>query len=217
MTPTPIPPDLARERGQVLHRALRDLPVDLLAALLRGIRRHADTLVPGALYNGRGGCAVGMMLHELRGTRPRRHLRWRSPTIHEEAPEIAEKHPRLAHIEFIFDHTCEALAERRGVSQCDVARDVGLWMAGEVQAEINLRHMAEEVEAAPAGRAAVLDEALFGDTVARLRELRPWLSEDQARRTVEGFVGARRAEPVYVPAEWESELELQQERLAQPA
>jgi hypothetical protein len=78
-----------------------------------------------------------MMLHELRGTRPGRRLRWRSPTIHEDAPEVARTYPRLAHIEFIFDRTCHALAERRGVEACEVARDVGLWMAAEVEAEIN--------------------------------------------------------------------------------
>jgi hypothetical protein len=157
----PIPPDLARERGEVLHRALQDLPFDVLTALLRGVRRHADSLVPGSLQRGRGGCAVGMMLHELRGTRPRRQLRWRSPTIHEDAPEVARKYPRLAHIEFIFDHTCDALAERRGVEPCEVARDVGLWMAAEVEAEID--------------------------------------------------------QPLYVPREWERELELQEEHLGQPA
>src|SRR4051812_43900975 len=157
--------DLARERGQVLNKALRELPLELLEALLRGVRRHADSLAPGALHNGGGGCAVGMMLHELRGTRPRRfHLRWRSPTIHEDAPELARRYPRLGHLELIFDRTCEAVAASRGVEPCDVARDVGLWMAAEVQAEIDSRHS-----------------------------------------------------PLYVPAEWESEVELQRKRLAEPA
>jgi hypothetical protein len=142
MTPAPIPEDLARERGQVLERALRGLPVAMLTTLLRGVRRHADSLVPGALYRGNGGCAVGMMLYELRGTRPRRRLRWRSPTIYEDAPDVARRYPRLAHLEFIFDHTCHALAERRGVGPCEVARDVGGWMAAAVEAEINLRQVA---------------------------------------------------------------------------
>ena len=62
----------------MLHRAFQDLPVGVLACLLRGVRRHADSLVPGSLQSGRGGCAVGMMLHELRGTRPGRRLRWRA-------------------------------------------------------------------------------------------------------------------------------------------
>jgi hypothetical protein len=138
--PSPIPADLARERGQVLDKALRELPLELLEALLRGVRRHADSLAPGALHTGGGGCAVGMMLHELRGTRPRRfRLRWRSPTIHEDAPELARRYPRVAHLELIFDRTCEELAARRGVEPCDVARDVGLWMAAEVEGEIDSR------------------------------------------------------------------------------
>ena len=172
MTPAPIPADLARERGQVLHKALRDLPVGLLAPLLRGVRRHSDSLVPGSLYSSDGACAVGLMLDELRGGRPRGRFRRRPPTIHEEAPKIAREYPRLAHIEFIFDHSCRALEERLGVSPGEAGRTVGLWMAAEVQAEINLRHMEASAEDTPA-RAAVLDKALFADTVARLRDLRP--------------------------------------------
>src|SRR3954453_21370023 len=147
--PSPIPTDLARERGPVFHTAVRDLPLRLLELLLQGVRRHADSLVPGSLHTGRGGCAVGMMLHELRGTRPRRRLRWRSPTIYEDAPAIARAYPRLAHIEFIFDHTCQELAERRGVEPCEVARDVGLWMAAEVEAKISHRRIAANPEEAP--------------------------------------------------------------------
>ena len=139
--PSPIPTDLARERGQVLNKALRELPVELLDALLKGVRRHSDSLAPGALHRGRGGgCAVGMMLHELRGTKPRRRLRWRSPTIHEDAPELASRYPRLGHLELIFDRTCDELAARRGVEPCDVACDVGMWMAREVEAEVESRH-----------------------------------------------------------------------------
>jgi hypothetical protein len=137
--PSPIPADLARERGQLLNKALRDLPLELLEALLRGVRRHGDALAPGALHSGRGGCAVGMMLHELRGTKPGRRFRWRSPTIHEDAPELARRYPRLGHLELMFDRTCEELAGRRGVEPCDVACEVGLWMAAEVQTEMDNR------------------------------------------------------------------------------
>jgi hypothetical protein len=162
--PSPIPADLARERGQVLNKAIRELPLELLEALQRGVRRHADSLAPGALHRGRGGCAVGMMLHELRGTKPRRHLRWRSPTIHEDAPELARRYPRLGHLELIYDRTCEELAARRGVEPCDVACDVGLWMATEVEAEIENRRA-----------------------------------------------------PLYVPAEWETEIQLGRDRAARRA
>ena len=214
--PSPMPTDLARERGEVLHRALRSLPVELLEPLLRGIRKHADSLVPGALYSRKGGCAVGMMLHELRGGRLRRFRRG-SPTIHEEAPEIATKHPRLAHLEFIFDRTCEELAERLGVSVCEAAPTVGLWMAGEVAAEINLRHMEALAENGPPTDSIVIDEERFAEAVSRIRELRPWLSEKQAETMVEAFMGARRVENLAVPPEWEAEVELQRERVAEPA
>jgi hypothetical protein len=212
MTPSPMPADLARERGEVLHKALRTLPLELLEPLLRGVRRDADSLVPGALYSGKGGCAVGLMLDELRGGR-RWRLRRRSPTIHEDAPEIVREHPRLAHLEFIFDRTCEELAERLGISVCDAAPAVGLWMAGEVAAEINLRHMEALAESGPPTDSVVIDQAVFAGAVARIRELRPWLSEAQAERMVEALVGARRVEDVCVPPEWEAEVELQRGRM----
>ena len=215
MTPLPMPADLARERGQVLHRALRELPVGLLAPLLRGVRRHADMLVPGSLYSDEGACAVGLMLDELRGKRRRGRFRWTSPTIHEEEPEIARDYPRLGHVEFIFDRTCKEVQQRLGVARAEAGHTTGLWMAAELQAEINLRHMEAAAGDQPA-RAAQLDPGLFADTVARLRDLRPWLSEAQATRMVEGVVGARLAEPLFVPAEWESEVELQRRRLAWP-
>src|SRR3954470_6979531 len=158
-----LPPDLARERGAVLHRALRGLPVWLLEPLLVGTRRHADALVPGSLYSddGASGCAVGMMLNELTSARSRRRRFGRkpSPTIHEEAPALARDHPRLAHIEFIFDRTCLQLRHRFDLTEWDAAGMVGLWMAAEVQAEINLRHV-ESAEPPPGGGADV-DKALF--------------------------------------------------------
>lgn len=209
-----LPPDLARERGAVLHRALRELPLWLLEPLLVGTRRHADALVPGLLYgdDGVSGCAVGMMLNELSSGKRRtgRFRRRPSPTILEEATELARDHPRLAHIEFIFDRTCDALRARIGVDDCETAGMVGLWMAAEVQAEINLRH----VEGAPRrGGAGQVDRALFADTVARLRDLRPWLSEEDAGRAIEAFTGARPADRVFVPPEWVEEVESQRERL----
>src|SRR4051812_46407669 len=146
-----LPPDLARERGAVLHRALRELPVWLLEPLLVGTRRHADSLVPGSLYgeDGVSGCAVGMMLNELPKSRRRGRFRRRpAPTVLDEAPELARDHPRLAHIEFIFDRSCEELCRHTDLDMCAAAGLVGLWMAAEVQAEINLRH----VESAPPPR-----------------------------------------------------------------
>jgi hypothetical protein len=215
--PTPMPADIASERGEILHQALRELPVELLAPLLRGVRRHADRLVPGSLYNGQGGCAVGMMLDELRDARPRRRFRRPKPTLRQEAPGIARAYPRMAHIEYVFDSTCKRLGHRLRVEPSDVASTVGLWMAAEVQAEINLRHMEAGAETPRTFQRAALDEALFHDTVARLHELRPWLSYEQATRMVEHMIGARRPEQLFVPPEWQVEVELQRQRLASPA
>jgi hypothetical protein len=212
-----LPPDLARERGAVLHRALRELPVWLLEPLLVGTRRHADSLVPGSLYgdDGVSGCAVGMMLNELPGGRRRGRFRRRpAPTVLDEAPELAQHHPRLAHIEFIFDRTCEELCRQTDLDMCAAAGLVGLWMAAEVQAEINLRHV--ESASPPRHSGAEVDEELFADTVARLRDLRPWLSEEEAARAVQSFTGARPAEPVFVPPEWVHEVESQRDRLLGP-
>ncbi|MDQ6750055.1 MAG: hypothetical protein M3Z33_04800 [Actinomycetota bacterium] len=209
-----MPTDIARERGEILHQALRDLPYGLLAPLLRGVRRHADQLVPGSLYSGPGACAVGMMLDELRGGRPRRRFGRPKPTIRQEAPDIVRAYPSMAHIEDVFDSTCKRLGARLRVDPSQVASTVGLWVAAEVQAEINLRHMEAGGSEPPAHAPAVLDEALFADTVARLRELRPWLSEEQATRAVECLIRARRPEELFLPPEWQAEVELQRERLA---
>jgi hypothetical protein len=209
-----MPPEIAAERGAVLHRALRDLPLDLLHPLLRGIRRHADSLLPGSLHRGDGGCAVAMMLRELDGHRRKR--RRGSNTIWDERPGLARKYPRLGHIELIFDRTCRAVLERHDLPEQDVARVVGLWMAAETQAEINLRHV--EGRALPdegPDPTAGLDPAVVADTVARLRDLRPWLSEAQAARAVKAWVGSD--QPIFVPREWQDEVELQRRRLDGPS
>ena len=213
-----MPEDLARERGEALHRALGSLPTDMLAPLLRGTRRHADSLVPGALSDGKRGCPVGMMLLELGVKRPLRR-RIFGPgrcTIHEAAPEIGRRYPRLAHLEFLFDRTSQAVEDRLGLDEREAARLTGLWMASEVAAEINLRHLEEAATARPSA-VAQADDALFADTVARIRRLRPWLTESQASAIVESIVGARRVESLTVPVEWENEVELQRRRLEQPA
>jgi hypothetical protein len=223
-----LPPEVAKDRGAVLHRALRQLPVPLLKPLLNGLRVHADALVTGQLYaaDGSRACAVGAMLGELAARSPearrvrRRLLRRRRPgvTIHDEWPELARAYPQVAHIEFIFDHTCDALLDSRPDLSCvDAARVVGLWMAAETQAEINLRHLEtaldEQLAAPGAGQAT--DPALFAATVARLRDLRPWLSETQAKRAVEEWTGARQVgrDRLFVPQEWVEEVEQQDRRM----
>lgn len=227
--PIPLPQDLARERGPILHRALRDLPLGLLEAMLRGLRRHADALAPGGLYtdDGSGGCAVGMMLREIaeepsedrrrRSLWPR-SLRFQSPTVREERPDLARANPRLWHLELAFDVTCTEMAKRLRSPAHEVARSVGLWMAAETQAEISLRRMEVAAGGETSGRAlpaAALDDRLFNDTVGRLRQLRPWLSVGQASRLLERWVGARRVAiaPLFVPDHWAAEVRLQRDRL----
>jgi hypothetical protein len=141
-------------------------------------------------------------------------------TIYDSWPALTKAYPRLPHIEIIFDVTCDEVAAHGGVPEKDNPRMVGLWMAAETQAEINMRHLEEEAAEAPApglpARCVALDEDLFHATVQRLRELRPSLSRAQAASAVEELVGARRLEPepLFMPAAWEHELELQRGRLA---
>ena len=222
-----LPTEIVGDRGVVLHRALRGLPLTLLEPLLRGLRRHADSLVPGQLVAGNGGCALGVMLRELSADRswqasgalpPRRRRRGASahdPSIYETWPQLSKAYPRLPHVEIIFDATCEELAQRTDLPQEDVPRVVGLWMAAETQSEINMRHM-EETAASVPSRSVAVDDRLFAATVDRLVELRPGLSRAEATELVEGLIGARRLEsdPLFVPADWEHELELQEARLA---
>ncbi len=222
-----LPTEIVGDRGVVLHRALRGLPLTLLEPLLRGLRRHADSLVPGHLVAGNGGCALGVMLRELSADRswqasgalpPRRRRRGaspRDPSIYETWPQLSKAYPRLPHVEIIFDATCEELAQRTDLPQEDVPRVVGLWMAAETQSEINMRHM-EETAASVPSRSVAVDDRLFAATVDRLVELRPGLSRAEATELVEGLIGARRLEsdPLFVPADWEHELELQEARLA---
>ena len=211
---SPLPPELARERGAVLHRALRTLPLALLDPLLRGLRRHADALVPGHLATGDGGCAVGMMLRELD---PPRRSRYRQTSIYDSRPELAAAYPRLHHIEIVFDVTCRRLREESVMDPDEIPRAVGLWMAAETQSEINMRHLEDgEVEPPLPPRSVPLDAELFEATVERLTQLRPGLSRAQATATVEALIGARRLEPdpLFMPAAWDRELELQRQRLA---
>lgn len=215
----------------MLHRALRTLPLALLEPLLRGLRRHADALVPGHLATGNGGCAVGMMLHELAldpswqeaGALPepqRRWSAWRQASIYDSWPKLAASYPRLHHVEIVFDVTCKRLQEEGAMASEEVPRAVGLWMAAETQSEINMRHLEDGAESSGAPplppRSVPLDAELFEATVDRLMQLRPGLSRAQGTTAVESLIGARRLEPdpLFMPAAWERELELQRQRLA---
>jgi len=197
---TAVPAAVSEVRAPVLHRALRNLPVELLEPLLDGLRRYADSLKPGSLENGAGeGCAIGMMLREIAsdprvgealGDIPpaRRQSRFRrqGPSVYHCWPELAKAQPRLLHLEALFDSTCAAMASDAAFPADEIPRAVGLWMAAETESEINMRHledMAADGRHAPVGHAG-LDERLFEETVDRLMELRPWLSRAEAAAAV---------------------------------
>jgi hypothetical protein len=146
----------------------------------------------------------------------------RQNSIYDTWPELAKAYPRLPHLEIIFDATCDEVAARSSIGELDIPRIVGLWMAAETQAEINLRHLEDGMggQGPPLpSRSAPLDPDLFAATVDRLMALRPGLSRAEAGTAVEALVGARRleAEPLFMPAAWERELELQQARLSSRA
>lgn len=205
-----------------MQRALRGLPLFVLEPLLKGLRGHADRLVAGSIQSaGDGACAVGMMLREMgaepdppRTERERRRRR-REVSIWHLKPSLARAHPRLHHVELVFDSTCERLAEHGGVPEREIPRAVGLWMAAETHAEINIRHLESVGTRERPSRTVLVDERLFDSTVTRLCELRPVLSRGEAAAYVEVAIGARRADPdpLFVPAGWEWEVALQRERL----
>ena len=194
-----------------MQRALRGLPVDVLEPLLRGLRSHADRLVPGRIESsGDGACAIGMMLREMgaelepaHSGRARRR-RQREISIWDIKPSLARAHPRLHHVELVFDSTCRQVAEHGGVRAADIPRVVGLWMAAETHAEINVRQL-EAIRANRPARTAAVDERLFASTVERLLELRPTLTRGEAAACVEASIGARRADPdpLFLPGAWE--------------
>ncbi len=133
---TAVPVAVSEQRAPVLHRALRNLPAELLDPLLDGLRRYADSLRPGSLENGAGeGCAIGMMLREIAedpragaalgdlppAKRPSRFRR-QGPSVYHCWPELAKAQPRLLHLEALFDSTCAALNARGEMPADEVPR-----------------------------------------------------------------------------------------------
>jgi hypothetical protein len=127
------------------RRALQYLPDELLRAMVRGLRTHADDLAPGVLFRGHsaGGCAVGITLRELA---PNAfdfgwlqfwlRQRWRRGIER----DVARRFPHLNHLQRHFD---EAVAELREEG-CDPqpAKAVGLWLAASAEAELRARRTA---------------------------------------------------------------------------
>ncbi len=156
--------DELAERLSVARRTLRALPDEMLAALARGLRRHAEDLVPGRLYGAAGGgCAVGVMLRELdpeayagSGMRIALLHGWRRRT-RSYGGELG-RNPRLRHLEWTFDASVERLRRLRpGTPRREAARLAGGLLLREAERELALRRLGREIESSelvPLGSAA---------------------------------------------------------------
>jgi hypothetical protein len=122
-------------------RALQHLPDELLRAMARGLRAHADDLAPGVLFRNQSssGCAVGITLRELAPEAFNFGLlrfwlwqRWRRGVER----DVARRFPRLRHLQWHFD---EAVAELEGARYPQPAKAVGLWLAASADAELRSR------------------------------------------------------------------------------
>lgn len=122
-------------------RALQHLPDQLLWAMVRGLRAHADDLAPGVLFRnpGFGGCAVGITLRELAPEafdfgwlRFWLWQRWRRGVER----DVARRFPRLNHLQWHFD---AAVGELKESGYPEPAKAVGLWLAASADAELRSR------------------------------------------------------------------------------
>ena len=130
--------------ADAVGRALQHLPEELLWAMVRGLRAHADDLAPGILFrrDSSGGCAVGITLRELAPEafdfgRLRFWLwqRWRRGVER----DVARRFPRLKHLQWYFD---EAVSELKQAGYPQPAKAVGLWLAASAEAELKSRRSA---------------------------------------------------------------------------
>jgi hypothetical protein len=121
--------------------AIKHLPEELLRAMVRGLRAHADDLAPGVLFRNHssGGCAVGITLRELAPEafdfgRVRFWLwqRWRRGVER----DVGRRFPRLKHLQWHFD---EAVTELEKAGYPQPAKAVGLWLAASAEAELRSR------------------------------------------------------------------------------
>jgi hypothetical protein len=123
---------------------MQHLPGELLRAMVRGLRMHADDLAPGVLFRGKssGGCAIGITLRELAPDafdfgwlQFWLRQRWRRGI----EPDVARRFPRLNHLQRYFD---EAVAEAAEAADPQPAKAVGLWFAACAEAELTARRRA---------------------------------------------------------------------------
>ncbi len=135
------PPGVSGASVSGATRALHHLPDEVLRAMARGLRTHADDLAPGVLFrtNKSGGCAVGITLRELAPDAFDFGLfrfwlwqRWRRGVER----DVARRFPRLKHLQRHFD---EAVAELKDAEYPQPAKAVGLWLAASADAELRSR------------------------------------------------------------------------------
>jgi hypothetical protein len=136
------PLGVSGELAGAAGRALQHLPDELLRAMVRGLRAHAEDLAPGVLFRGHssGGCAVGVALRELAPDAFEfgwvqfwLWQRWRRGVER----DVARRFPHLNHLQRHFDQAvAELTAEGRDPQP---AKAVGLWLAAGAEAELSAR------------------------------------------------------------------------------
>lgn len=135
------PPGVSGALASGAGRALQDLPDELLRAMVRGLREHADELAPGVLFRDQSsrGCAVGVTLRELAPEafdfgwlRFWLWQRWRRGVER----DVARRFPRLKHLQRHFDG---AVTELQEAGYPHPAKTVGLWLAASADAELRAR------------------------------------------------------------------------------
>jgi hypothetical protein len=135
------PPGVSEAVARGAGRALQHLPDQLVGAMVRGLRAHADDLAPGVLFRDHSsrGCAVGVTLRELAPDafhfgRLRFWLwqRWRRGVER----DVARRFPRLKHLQWHYD---AAVNQLNVAGYPQPAKAVGLWLAASAEAELRSR------------------------------------------------------------------------------
>jgi len=139
------PRGVSRAVASATERALKHLPDELLQAMVRGLRAHADDLAPGVLFRGKssGGCAVGITLRELAPDAfdfGWLHFWLRQRWHRGIERDVARRFPRLNHLQRYFDEAVAQVKEAGGDPQ--PAKAVGLWFAATAEAELRARRSA---------------------------------------------------------------------------
>jgi hypothetical protein len=152
---SPAPAGVSQTLARATERAIRRLPDELLQAMARGLRTHADDLAPGVLFRGKssGGCAVGITLRELSPdafdfgwAQFWLRQRWRKGI----EPDVARRFPHLGQLQRHFDRAVTEVRQTGGDPHA--AKTVGLWFAASAEAELSARRATVIAPTRPARR-----------------------------------------------------------------